>query len=322
MGFAVTQMLATFVELRLPDAFDRQPLDAAEVAGRVGADPATVKRLLRALALYDVVKMDKRGRFKLTRTGKTLRSNADNSMADWVRYLNEPSTRDAWAGLTESVRTGSPAFPSVHGKSVWGWFADHPAEGEQFGSAMQSLTQIDIPGIVNGYPWPESGTICDIGGGVGTVLAAVLSARPQLRGILVDHQDVLAAAESHLTEAGVGHRVSYEVGDIFEGISAEADIYMLKDVLHDWDDGSCAQILSSVRSAAPYGATLVLIEQLQPENAAVFPTSLVDLHMLTQADGGRQRSEDELHGLLKAAGFCPGKTFAGLASSMVSATAV
>ena len=107
-------------------------------------------------------------------------------MRDWARYFASKSNSAAWADLTETVRTGKAAFPRVHGRSVWQWFAEHPEEERVFAGGMRAGTAQDAPFIVNGYPWPEAGVLCDVAGGVGTLLAAILDSRPGLRGVLVD----------------------------------------------------------------------------------------------------------------------------------------
>jgi hypothetical protein len=190
---------------------------------------------------------------------------------------------------------------------VWSWFAEHPDEERRFAGAMRRLTENDAPSIVHGYPWPSEGVVCDVAGGVGTLLAAVLGARPGLRGVLVDAPGVLAEAEGHLASRGVRDRVELVEGDIFERVDAIADTYLLKDVLHDWDDERCERILATVRATMAPGTRLVLVETLQERNDAHPVASLADVQMLTQCDGGRQRSRAELHALLRGAGLEPGE---------------
>jgi hypothetical protein len=118
-----------------------------------------------------------------------------------VRYLMLDSTQAAWAGLTDTVRTGAPSFPAVHGRSVWAHFADHPEEERLFAASMRRVTEFDLPSITGGYPWPDGGTVCDVAGGIGTMLAGILRAKPGLEGVLVDGPGVLRDAEQHLAGA-------------------------------------------------------------------------------------------------------------------------
>ena len=176
-----------------------------------------------------------------------------------------------------------------------------------FAEAMRNFTDPAVPAIVAAYPWPEEGTVCDVAGGVGTLLVGVLRARPRLRGVLVEAPGVLAEAEGHLSAAAVRERVELSEGDMFERIDAPADVYVMKDILHDWDDERCLRVLRTVRAAMRPGARIVLVENLQERNRVEPIASLVDVHMLTQTDGGRQRSVSELHELLRASGMRPGR---------------
>jgi hypothetical protein len=220
--------------------------------------------------------------------------------------MSAKSTASAWADLPESIRTGRSAFPRVHGMSIWEWYAQHPDEGRAFAGAMRRITEELAPAIVAGYDWPQDGVVCDVAGGVGTLLAAILRARPDLRGVVVDSPGVLAEADGWLHSQGLRDRVELTAGNIFERVEATADVYLLKDVLHDWDDERCRTILATVRATMPPGSRLVLVEDLQERNRPSPSASLTDLQMLTQCDDGRQRSADELKALVRAVGLRPG----------------
>ena len=156
------------------------------------------------------------GRFRETRLTKTLRTDAAVSMRQWCRYFTLPSTVAAWQDLVGSVRTGRSAFPRVHGRSVWDYYGDHPDEGRAFAEAMRAMTSMDAPAVAAAYPWPESGTVCDVAGGTGTMLAAaVLARRKGLRGVLVDVKDVLVEAGPFLDGRGLTERVELVECDIF-----------------------------------------------------------------------------------------------------------
>lgn len=306
MGVAHTRMLGTIAELGVADALAEGPATAAEVARRLDLDADALHRVLRGLVPTGAVGLDRRGRFRLVGPGRALAAGHERSLNAWVRYQNLRSTQDAWGALPSIVRTGEPGFQLVHGTSVWSHFAEHPEEERLFASAMREVTRMVLPMIAGGYPWPESGTVCDVAGGTGTLLAAVLERRPGLRGILVDAPGVLREAEGHLAERGVGDRVELREGDMFEHVDAAADLYILKDVLHDWDDARCAQILRTVRAPMPAGSRVVLAETVQERDEPDPLVSLIDLQMLTQCDGGRQRSVGELHRLLEQADLRPG----------------
>ena len=294
--------MRALLEHDIPGALDGRKRSAQDIAQEKGLNADALHRVMRYAALHGLLKLDRRGRFALTRTGRGM-----VEMKPWILYLTEPATLDAWEGLSDSVRTGEPSFPAVHGESVWSYFAKHPREERQFAAGMRKITEVDLPSIVAGYPWPDEGVVCDVAGGVGTVLAGILRKRPKLRGVLVEAEGVLVEAKEHLREAGVGERVELSEGDMFERVEARADVYVMKDVLHDWDDERCTQILRTVRAAMPTGSRLVLVETLQEPNTVEPVASFVDVMMLTQTDGGRQRSAGELHALMKAAGLEPGE---------------
>jgi hypothetical protein len=306
IGVGRTHVIGTVAELGVADLLAQRAQTAAELAPQLGVDADTLHRVLRASAVEGLVKIDKRGRFKLTRLGDALRSDSAHSMDDWARYIASKPTTEAWADLTESVRTGDSAFPRVHGKSVWDWFAEHPDEERAFAGGMRRITEELAPAVVAGYDWPQNAVVCDVAGGVGTLLAAILRGRSDLRGVLVDGPGVLAEADARLSQQGLRERVELKQGNIFERVEAQADVYLLKDVLHDWGDDACARILATVRATMPRGSRMVLVEDLQERNQVSLTASLTDIQMLTQCDDGRQRSSAELEALLQGAGLRPG----------------
>jgi hypothetical protein len=210
----------------------------------------------------------------------------------------------------------------VNGSSVWDWFAAHPEEEQLFAAAMRSITEFDGPALAASELVPDDGVVCDVAGGAGTLLGEVLVARPRLRGVLLEAPGVLAEAEKHLSSRGVRDRVELIEGDLFGEMSAEADVYLLKNILHDWDDPTCAGIVSRVRATMKPGSRLILVEQLQERNEPHPFASLSDVLMLTQCVDGRERSLSELQALLSAAGLRPDRTARAGVSALVEGVAV
>jgi hypothetical protein len=307
VGMGRTHVIGTLAELGVADELAGSPATAEELAGRLNVNADALHRVMRAAALEGILKLDRHGVFSLGRTGEALRSDHPIPMRDWARYFSLRSTSAAWSDLTETVRTGSASFPRIHGSSVWKWFGEHPEEERLFAGGMRSLTVQDAPFIVQGYPWPQDGVICDVAGGVGTLLGAILDARPGVRGVLVDGPGVLAEADGWLTGRGLRDRVELSEGDIFRSLSARADVYLLKNILHDWDDRASATILATVRATMPEGSRLVVVESLQERNVPNVVASLSDIQMMTQCDDGRERSAEEIQSLLRGAGLRPGK---------------
>jgi hypothetical protein len=257
----------------------------------------------------ELVHVDRGGRARLSRVGAPLRRDHPRSIASWVAYQASPVTARAHAELEAQLREG--AEPSghrrAHGNSVWDYFSEHPDEGARFGNAMRELTAIDVAAVTRAYPWPRKGVICDVAGGIGTLLAAVLERRPKARGVLIEGADVLAEAEGFLRSRGLAERVERRPGDLFGELDARADVYILKWILHDWSDDACLDILRRVRATMPSGATVVAIGQNQRADWPSPVTAMVDLLMLVVCEGGRERSPEEVHALMRDAGLEPGR---------------
>lgn len=305
-GVAAIALMRAAVRTRLVEPLASGRRTAGQVASELGFHAPTVHRVLRGLAVYGLVRLDRRGRFALTRTGRLLLEDEEHSMAGWVRYATSDAVLAGWLRLPESLADGQPAFNAATGTTLWAHLAEHPDEEAGFARTMHELTLLAAPLIVAAFPWPESGTVCDVGGGVGAMLAAVLLANPTLDGVLVDQAGPLAAAGEYLAGRGVDRRVRTVEGDLFTGFDAAADVYLLKDVLHDWDDGQCVQVLRTVRAAAAPGARVLVLEWLQEPNVAQFPVSISDIMMLAQTEG-RQRSAAEFQALGAEAGFRAGR---------------
>ncbi len=308
-GLQRTKLAGALVNSGLADALADGPRDVREVTKELGLSEDVTLRVLGAAAASRLVRLDRDGRAGLARLGGPLSRKHPRSIASWVAYQAAPANGAAHAELESQLRGG--AEPSGHrrayGNSVWDYFAEHPQEGARFGEAMRELTAIDLPALSRAYPWPQEGVVCDVAGGIGTLLAAILERRPRARGILLDAPEVLADAEEFLRASGVGERVERRAGDLFGEFDARADVYVLKWILHDWSDDACRDILRRVRAAMPLGSRVVAIDQhLEPGRASPF-SSLADLLMLVECEGGRERSPEQVHTLMTDAGLRPGR---------------
>jgi hypothetical protein len=308
-GLQRTKLAGALVSSGLADALDEEPRDVRELAKELGLSEDVTLRVLGAAAASRLVRLDRNGRASLARLGAPLSRKHPRSIASWVAYQAAPANAAAHAQLEVQLRDG--AEPSGHrlayGNSVWQYFAEHPDEGARFGEAMRELTAIDLPALSRAYPWPREGVVCDVAGGIGTLLAAILERRPQARGILLDAPEVLADAEGFLQASGVGERVERRAGDLFGALDAHANVYVLKWILHDWSDEACRDILRRIRATMPSGSRVVVIDQrLEPGQPNPF-SSLADLLMLVECEGGRERSPEQVHALMADAGLAPGR---------------
>jgi hypothetical protein len=298
-----TQLLHVAARFTIADRVAERPKTAAELAKETQTNEDALHRTLRALVTLGVFVMDAEGRFSNNRLSETLRTGRIASMRDPADYFGSPSNVRAWSELAETVRTGAPAFAHVHGMSVWDWFAKHPDEGRAFAGTMTSFTEMDAPAIASAYDFGKHERICDVAGGRGTLLAEILSQHARPRGVLFDEAHVLEIAGTYLAERGVDQRVERVPGSFFERVPEGCDAYVLKDILHDWDDARCATILERVARAMTEKSVLLVPEVIVERYSTIPPGPIVDMQMLVACEGGRQRSEAEHAKLLAGAGL-------------------
>ena len=301
MGVRVSQSISVAVSLRVPDvlATGAKPVDA--IADAVGADTATLYRLLRTLAAAGILREEAGRSFALTELGETLRSDVPGSVRDQAILFGRPYVLGAWANLEHSIRTGENAFTAVHGEDIWTWRARDPSEESAFNRAMASMSAPVGPALAAAYDFAGASTVADIGGGSGTLLGAVVAAHPDLRGILFDQAAVIAESGPVLEAAGVADRVEAMSGSFFERVPV-ADAYLLKAILHDWPDDACVRILQTIRAAAAEGGRLLIVERILGGPNEDLDGKLSDLHMLVMP-GGLERTLDEWRALLAAGGW-------------------
>jgi hypothetical protein len=301
-GTGQTQAIRTASQLGIADRLAEGPKTAAELAREVGANADALHRTLRALAASDIFRLDAAGRFANNRLSEALRRDR-SAVGAVAEYFGSEATVAAWADLPRSVATGENAFPRIHGRSIWSWFDQHPQELATFAAAMGAVTEMYAPAVAAHPAFERISRLADLGGGRGTLLAAILRRHPNLRGVLVDAPGVLDEARPYLERQGVLERVELVPGNFFVEAPAGCDGYLLKQVLHDWDDERCATILAACRRAAAPGARLLVVESIVERNDAHGFGAKVDLHMLVACDGGRERGREEFRRLLAASGF-------------------
>jgi C-methyltransferase len=302
LGAWVSQAIQAAAELRVADALADGPLPIDELAGRVGADPDALGRLMRALIGRGVFRQRRDGRYDLTPLADTLRSDAPVSMAGLALFVGSPQHREHWSQLMESVTTGKPAVPLLRGKEFFDYLADEPEFAALFNDAMTSVAELAEAAVVAAYDFRPYPTIVDVGGGHGGLLAAILAATPTALGVLYDLPDVVAGAPALLRQRGVDERVRIEQGSFFDKVPAGGDAYILKNVIHDWPTEQAAAILGNVRAAAGKGAAVLLIELVIPEHDRDFLGKWSDLEMLL-AGAGRERTESGYRDFLQESGF-------------------
>jgi len=304
-GAMAAEALFAAVRLRLADHLGDGQHDVADLAASVGADAVSLTRLLRALAALGLMAEPAPTQFHLTETGALLRTDHPQSMASIVRMFGDPVMLAGWRDLDTAVRTGLPTFDNVYGTGFFEYLASDPALCQQFNSAMGQGTAVAAPLIVSHYDFARFGTIADMGGGDGTLLAAVLRAHLNLRGILFDSAEGLDGAEHVLRDAGVAQRCATRIGDFRDHAPEGADLYLFKSVLQDWGDDDVSRMLAGVRRVIPDWGRLVIIDPMLPDRVnATLPATMYlgDLNMLVNT-GGRHRTRAEFETLCRQAGF-------------------
>ena len=300
MGFRATQMIHVAARLGLADLLAAGPRPVEELAAMAGAEPQALHRLLRALASLGIFAEDPAGDFVLTPQAELLRSDVQGSLRDVALLYGEDWLWQAYGNMTHSVRTGAPAFTKTHGQPFYGYLLAHPRAAARFNVAMTGFSSHETAAILEAYDFSDVRNVVDIGGGHGALLAALLRAHPQMWGTLFDLPSVLAGAASVLGE--MGERARTVAGDFVDEAPARADLYVMKSVLHNWDDTDALRILSTCRAAMAPEARLLVIERVVPTGNAPAEAKLFDINMLVVA-GGRERTEPEYRRLFEQAGL-------------------
>lgn len=301
-GFMATHALYAAARLGLADLLADGPKSADAVAGEVGSDPDATYRLLRALATFGVFSEDADGRYRLTPLAEGLRSGTPTSMVPVVLMLGDPRYQGPWGRLADAVETGRPGAEDFFGMPMWDYVDQDPDFAGVFNDAMTRLSALDWPTVEGVYDFTRFSTIVDIGGGHGRLLALMLGAAPLAKGVLFERDQLVADAERQLQEAGVLDRCRVEPGSFFETAPADGDLYVLRRVVHDFDDDQAVAVLSTVRRHMPPGATLLLMESVVPTGNTPHFAKTLDLDMMVFV-GGRERTRREFETLLDRAGF-------------------
>ena len=303
-GYWVSRAVFVFAKLGIADRLAAGPRTAADLAGDVRVDPRCLHRLLRMLAGSGVLASDRDGRFRLTPLGETLRSEVPDSMRGFAIMMVEDYNWDAWKALGWSVETGQTAFEKVFGKRIFDYFDEHPADRKVFGESMASLSGTENPAVAAAYDFSKVQRIVDVGGSVGHLLATILRANPLLRGVLYDLPGVVAAARKdvHVTAAGVAERCELVQGDFFEKVPADADAYIMKYVLHDWEDERALAILRNCRKAMSEGGRVLAVDNVVAPGDAPHWGKMLDINMMVLG-GGMERTEEEFRDLFARAGL-------------------
>ena len=302
-GFRVSQGIYVATKLGIPDLLAEGPRTTADLAEAAGAHAVSLGRLLLYLASVGV--LDKVGPdcFTLTPVAAALRKDAPGSVRSSVLFQLNDSHWRPWGQLLHSVRTGETAFNHVHGTGLFDYLAQNPAVSALFNQGMLGDSSAHAQLIARGYDFAGLKTIVDVGAGRGRLIATILAEHPHLKGILFDQPHVMADARLIVEETGVSNRCELVGGDFFKSVPAGGDVYVLRNIIHDWQDDEAIAILANCRRAMTESARLILVERELPDDTRAAPSVfLADLEMLVNV-GGRERTTEAYAGLFERSGL-------------------
>ncbi len=305
-GHRATQAVLVFSNLGIADLLKTGPQHYSKLAQDTGTHAPSLYRLLRYLASLGVIFEAKNGDFALTSVGEQLQTGVPGSESAFARFFAEPWFQEPWTNLLHSIKTGETAFNYVHGVGLFQYLERNPKASEIFNAAMTEGSIQSSAAIVAAYDFSNFKTIVDVGGGHGSLLISILTANQTLHGILFDRNEVINGARKRIESAGLAGRCKVVAGDFFHEVLSGFEAYVLRQIVHDWDNSRNFQILTNIRRAIAPGGKLLIAELLLPPHMDGSPLSQLgfarDINMMVST-GGQERTEGEFRALLDSAGF-------------------
>ena len=300
-GYWTTQALYVAAKLGIADLLSHGPRSVDDLAQATNTDGPSLYRLLRGLASMGVFADDGTARFSLTPLAECLRSDMPGSQRALAIMCGEEHYK-AWGELLYSVQTGKIAFDKLYGMPVFEFLSKNLEQAKVFDAAMVGVHGRETAAMTDAYDFSGIGVLADIGGGNGSLLTTVLKKYPAMRGVLYDLPGVTERAKANLQSAGLSDRCTVVGGNFFESIPVGADAYLMRHIIHDWDDQKATTILRNVQQAMGKEGRLLVIEGVIPPGNEPCFGKLLDLTMLT-IPGGKERTEEEYRTLYAAGGF-------------------
>jgi predicted O-methyltransferase YrrM len=299
-GFWVSRAIYIAAQLGIADLLADGPRTVAQLATTTKTHALSLHRVLRLLASEGVFAETEDGRFELTPRAAVLRQGSPARLQ--VLFLGRPASWQAAGNLLHTVQTGETAFERAHGMDFFEYNRQHPEDQALFDQLMTSQTRPVARAVAGKYDFASMASIIDVGGGQGVSAIEILTAHPHLKGAVFDQPAVAAQATTAIAEAGLSQRCEAIGGDFFASVPDGHDVYLLKYILHDWDDAKCIAILSSCRRAMGASGRVLVVEAIMsPGNEPSFGKTQ-DINMLINVGGG-ERTEAEYRALFEAAGF-------------------
>ncbi len=308
-GMAVSVATSAAAQLAIADRLAGGPRTTADLAVECKCDEGFLRRLLRFLSTCGIFERLPSDRFAQTERSAWLRSDVAGSLRPRAVFLGSGMSWAAWGKLASSIRSGNSAFREAHGRDIFDYAEANPEEAATFNDFMAQQTAASVTALLAAYDFEGISTLVDVGGGKGALLAGVLKAHEAMRGTVFDLPEVIAFAGPHLEAAELGGRCKAVGGDFFKAVPEGADCYILKFILHDWDDEVSVGILKACRNAMATAARILIIEHLLPEEPGPHFAHFMDLQMLVMTVGGRERTRSEYAALAQAADLTLHRSF-------------
>jgi len=299
-AFQLSKMLGVAAELGLADRVGTEPRNIGDLANESGAHPATLYRLLRALAAFGIFTLHDDATVSHSQRSLLLRNESKPTLHHAAMYRTMPSNWTLWGKLAHTIRTGEPAFEATFGVPNFEYLKQHPEEAKLFNSFMQFSPDDRQSAVVDAYDFSAIATIVDVGGGNGGLVVALLQKYPHLRAVLLDQENAVSGADKVL--GPLISRCTVEAGDFFVGAPAGHDAYILSQILHDWSDEQCLRILAVCRAAMRADSRLLVVERVLGLDADPIDY-LSDIEMMLLFPGASERTLAEYAQLFSAAGF-------------------
>lgn len=300
-GFMKSQAIYVAAKLGIADLLKDGVKNVEELARITGVHSHSLYRLLRALASIGIFTENENGYFELTPMASALRNDVPMSLRPYLMLLGDKSWWHSWGNLLHSVKTGEAAFDRLFGKGYTEYLEKHPDLAQIFNETMSSVSQAHNPAIVASYDFSGFQKIVDVGGGHGSLITTILQANPFSTGVLFDLPHVINSIDR--IDANISDRCEIVGGDFFEQVPAGGDLYILKQIIHDWDDETSLKILKNCHQAMSKNGRIIGIDAIIEPGNTPSVTKFFDLHMLVTAPGGKERTEAEFRSLFEKAGF-------------------
>jgi hypothetical protein len=302
-GHWAARAIQVATSLRVPDALQDGPKSIEDLARMTETHPPSLYRLLRALASVGVFEEVEPRIFAHNEFSRFFQSSQPISLHNLARMMNAHWHWQTWGEMEYSIRTGKPVFEQLYGMDRWQYFEQHPEEGQIFDAGISNFSRLVDRAIAAAYDFSGSKALVDVGGGHGSLLLTILAANPALKGMLFDRAEVLDAARHFVEQAGLNGRCQLVSGDMFVGVPAGADVYLLKEIIHNWDDEHACQILRNCRKAMQPDQRVLLADNLiRPGGKETSFAKFLDLEML-MGFVGKERTAEEFQALLETSGF-------------------